>query len=269
MNSSNLVLVNLHGGLGNQLFQLFAARVLAGIHSNSEICFRLKSLGRYSRPAEYELPNILSSSYLSDINLILSPFQDLLLSLRLPKLISKLSSRDCYIKAPGEMLVLDSYFDNIDYMKNINTAILGRELCDLTRNIRHNLNKSSDTNLLLHLRLGDFFESAEQKTSFVVETLAKNECSACKLDIITNEEDLVLDIISCNQQLDPYKYNLVKSSGMTGAELMRVMLNYKKIYTNGSSLALWSAIIAKSEFSTTSLRHADFYSFLSGLKCQH
>ena len=60
---NNLIFIRLAGGLGNQLFQVAAAQLLA--HQNSKIILMNGALRRYKSPRSFDLDKLLNLSNLN------------------------------------------------------------------------------------------------------------------------------------------------------------------------------------------------------------
>ena len=113
---------------------------------------------------------------------------------------------------------------------------------------------------LLHIRLSDFFRSNDEARNFVREKLLQ---LTKETDLVTDQEALVQEELS--QLSLPFNVKLLNTKNMTAWKLFSVMSEYEFIETNGSSLAVWAAILSNSEFKTSNLEHQYIHSFMLNL----
>lgn len=214
-----------HGGLGNQLFQLNYALLLAR-KFDAELC--LFHSDRYYHGIKLckDFKPLLSKERLP-----------IIFRLRLIKILKKLNifSAKEEIKI-GKNIYLDGYFQD----KNIYESYCLSEKSDVLNYLRNLLCIDSKLSLkgrLKHLRVGDFFTNQTQKENHIREILFKSEKGD---QFMTNEELLVKYIM---KDLNIYDREIVSSEQLTNIEVLRLMASYDCVITNGSTLATWAVIL--------------------------
>ena len=214
-----------HGGLGNQLFQLNYAMLLARKY-DAELC--LFHNNRYYHGIE------LCKDF---IPLLSKERLPVVFKLRLIKILKKLNifSAKEQIKI-GKNIYLDGYFQD-KYLYESYSLSEKLDVLIFFRNLLCIDSKLPSKGCLKHLRVGDFFTNQTQKENHIREILYKSE----KYDqFITNEESLVKSIM---KDLDIYDREVVSSEQLTNIEVLRLMASYDCVITNGSTLATWATIL--------------------------
>lgn len=221
----NKIYLLTHGGLGNQLFQLNYAMLLARKY-DAEICLfhsdryyhKLKLCGVF-KP-------LLSKERLPVV-----------FKLRLIKVLNKIN----IIKGKeqikiGKNIYLDGYFQDKHIYKTFSLLEKTNVLNYLRKLFSIDSEKSSKGNLK-HLRVGDFFTDHSEKENHIREVLVNSK----KHDqFITNEESLVKSIM---KDLNFFDREVVSSENLTDIEVIRLMASYDCVITNGSTLATWATIL--------------------------
>jgi len=226
------ILLRSCGGLGNQLFQAHYALLLQGKNSSSRI-FHFHSTN-YSRHAEWELHGMPFES---------APWYfKFILAFRLPQVFYRLGWSRTESLRFFNLFLLDGYFlDSKEYFE-----FSKEELTATQYRIKKALNLDAPPAypLLLHLRLGDFWENANQKHRFLDSTftLQAPSTEGAPLETMTNEEEFVEAYLR-EHGLDRV-WRIVPTRGYTGLELLRRMMSYKLIRYNGSTLAFWAAVFS-------------------------
>jgi len=245
--------VVLHGGLGNQLFQYLLAKVLIVKHPQYEIKMIDDFLSKYNVVRNFELSNILNGCEGQFCS------ADWLIRLRLPKIIGRLSrTGESIIRIPCYGYIVDGYYQSVDsYLTfsdgSIASAIESIRAAVKKRNILTKPFKSK----VRHLRLTDFFKSDQDARVYVRKCLTE---VVSDLDFVTDQEDLMLDELKHFKS--HFKVNLIPTSHMQAWDLVTLMSSYKQIITNGSTLPLWTAILAKTELITSNKNHLALWSKL-------
>jgi hypothetical protein len=245
--------VVLHGGLGNQLFQYLLAKILFVKHPQYEIKMVDNFLSKYNVVRNFELSNILNSCEIHSYK------ADWLIRLRLPKIIGRLSSSgESVMRIPFYGYIVDGYYQSVDNyltfsddsiasaIASIRAAVIERDI--LTQPLK---------NKVRHLRLTDFFESVHEARAYVRKCLTEVDSD---LDFVTDQEDLLLDELKHFKS--HFKVNLIPTSHMHAWDLVTLMSSYKQIVTNGSTLPMWAAILAKTELITSNKNHFALWSKL-------
>ncbi len=248
--------VVLHGGLGNQLFQYLIAKILIVKYPKYKIIMIDDLLSKYNVARDFELSIILnrneSQSYPADW----------LIRLRLPKVMARLSRASEYImRIPFYGYIIDGYYQSVHSYRNFSDESIASAI----DSIRVAVNKR---NILLkplnskvrHLRLTDFFKSTGEARSYIKQCLVEIDSD---IDFITDQEDLLLEELkNFNSR---FKVNLLPTAHMKAWDLVALMSSYREIVTNGSTLPMWVAILAKTELTTSNKNHSDLWSKLVNL----
>lgn len=223
---SRHVVVRTHGGLGNQIFQILYARLLANsgepelVHdANYPHAFGLsRAFTGYPQPTS--VTRLISR-------------------LRLPKLLerARLSSRGTV--TIGGTTFADAYFQGTHFYRAFSPDAINREI----DRIRGELQISPDVvdgDELHHIRLGDFFNDEQSQRTYLAERFKELPAGAF---IITNREDLVEESIR-SPALARQNLSIVPSASASADETLRLMSGYRTIVSNDSTLAFWAACLA-------------------------
>ncbi len=238
----------LHGGLGNQLFQYFYARISSDPIDRKALHLTTSFLGDYSSPRAVELLPLISKHQQPD-SIVSDP--GILIRLRLPKLIRKVTGQEYRLQIPGFGMILDGYFQEFDQYCNISRTRLSSELA-LWRSmlaviLRLDLPAAGR---LIHIRLGDFFSDRVAARNFATQQLLTIGEPA---DLVTDQEDVLLEALDDLKVIHPVQ--LVTSKEMSAWELMAFMCRYETISTNGSTLAFWATVMRRARLMSTNPDH--------------
>lgn len=239
------ILINTHGGLGNQLFQTFYALNIA--EKTGKNIF-LNHLAYYKHGFDLQLP----------INLLdirePSTMQYLLMHTRLAKVSEKFKFSFGEIKLLNHIM-LDGYFQDPDIYSEFSAKTYKKSINKLRCAL--NITSMQGSADLLHMRLGDFFKNEEQKVKQIEKSL---QGAVLGQHVITNEEDLLLSE-HFKPVMDKKKLTVIKTGNHSGIELLRLFANYRKITSNGSTLALWAAILSGANLEINNRILERFYQF--------
>jgi len=92
---------------------------------------------------------------------------------------------------------------------------------------------------LYHLRLKDFFRNESEEKSHLLERIKDMHNGS---DIITNNDGLFERLVD-STLLERRSIRLIKTSHAKAEDILRLMMNYRTIDSNGSTLALWAAVL--------------------------
>jgi len=240
------VVVRTHGGLGNQLFQIFYARLCADkeplvvIHDdNYPHAFALSAAF-----GGYRDPTLIQRS---------------ISACRVPKILDRSHlSRDGMFKV-GRTSFLDGYFQDARFYAGFEHGRLTKALERLRAEFDIRPDETSGEELH-HIRLGDFFRSEDAQTAYLAERLKELPPGAF---IITNREDLV-SIATQSERFAPMKLKLVPSAQASPEATLRLMSSYQTIVSNDSTLAFWAACLAKRSLVTPSAMLNSTFGRLTG-----
>lgn len=255
MTIKNVIIV-LHGGLGNQLFQFFRGLLILLEHPRYKIFFQEYFLDKYPVSREYSLSPITKALYfchrIKKVNFFIR--------MRfLVKIINKILRKDLIISIWPCYIIVDGYFQNALNYKDINKdAIKGA--IDLLRKITQEkllINKPIKKEIH-HIRLTDFFVSEEKSRKFIQDFL---NCCNGNINVITDDEDLFFDIVK-NTKLS-FRVNVIPTKNSSSWDLLHILSSYRVVNTNGSSLAFWGALLSGGVLITSNKEHQELFTFIN------
>ncbi len=249
--------VVLHGGLGNQLFQIFKSIMCSSEPDKYSINLYSNLLKNYSTAREIEVLNFIGVG--EKIDFKLKNAADILLDLRIPKVLQQIFRKEIVIKIPWYGVVVDGYFQACRYydepdeklvlaISSIRNVMIDEELP---------VRKSKFLN---HIRLGDFFSDDAACSKYIKNRL---ELVSSAADIVTNDETLLYSTMDCLGVTS--KYNVIETADYSAYEVFKAMLGYELIITNGSTLAFWAAILSGAELRTSDANHQALFDKLSSI----
>ena len=156
-------------------------------------------------------------------------------------------------------LILDGYFQDPTIYNDFKAQYLSKCLDKLR--VAFEITPYSVDAELQHVRLGDFFKTRHEKSQQVKQSLAEAKNGQ---HIITNDEELLL-LPEYSDILEEKKLTLIRTANLSGYELLRVFSSYRKIISNGSTLALWGAIFSGAELEINDKNLQIVYNRLSNL----
>ena len=243
--------VVMHGGLGNQLFQLFSAQTYALMSDLNFIQLHVELLSKYRTKRILEIEPLLTEDAFFKCLVTQMPIVG---RFRIPKILSKTTGRDRILAIPMLGYFADGYFQSLqDYSPSqLNeTAIV---LENWRKELRRQGYLSSNVRgRLVHIRLGDFFDQPEVALSHATTRLSEISGYA---DVITDSEEILMKAIHGIGRSNNFK--IVSSSQRKSWEVLTIMSGYAEISTNGSSLACWATLLSNSLLITSDLRHQAF-----------
>lgn len=250
------VRVVLHGGLGNQLFQYFKARLMTVDTVQPRIMLYGDLLGRYSTARGFELETLLRAEALPFVGI--SPI-DSLSRLRIPKLMHRLTRHECVPSIPAFGTIVDGYFQ-VDRSFEAHSGHAMRGVLFAWRDAlnRSGLLQRPTRKRLLHIRLGDFFESPARARAYAAARIAEVEGDC---DLVTDQENLVDEVVKSQGQQGLVR--LIPSAGWDAWRLLSWMTGYRCLATNGSTLAYWAAALGGAKLHSTNLEHGRIFARLS------
>jgi rhodanese-related sulfurtransferase len=157
-------------------------------------------------------------------------------------------------------IIVDGYFQDREVYAKYPIHHLKQALENLRSQWKKNIKAEKKNGSILHLRLSDFFNQANEAREHVRKKLIGISGS---IAVITDQEELVKEEIKA---LDHNKnIELICSHEMKAAEVLNILSSYEKVITNGSTLAFWASILAKSEFETENDVHSSLRNYLNSI----
>jgi hypothetical protein len=221
----NKLIVNLHGGLGNQIFQIHYAQCMMIYLQIREIQFF------YS--INNKTPRCLSRKLLSTTS---KP--NIFTKLRVAKVLEKLKINEG-IFILNNTYYLDGYFQSPEIFEKFSDEILFSSLIKLKNLFIEDHSKNNRK--LIHLRLTDFFLSRDSAFEFLndyLENLPENA------DIFTDDEDLISNIKFFRNK----NFSLISTSNLDPENILIEMSKYNTIYSNNSTLSFWASCLSGSVY---------------------
>lgn len=232
------VVVRTHGGLGNQLFQLFYARIYA--RRACATLFEVHDLRyghRFPRSKELErspAPPIGAQA---------------VSAIRLPKISTRMRLPCDRINLFGTTY-LDGYFQRVVDYENFDDELLRHQLLRLRKEL--GISKIPTREFGMHLRLGDFFKSDAEVIEHLNERFAR---LGQNTGIVTNEEPrlrspLVAEVLAAKRA------TVVPTRDMTPEQVLRVLASFRQVDGNDSTLLFWASVLSgmRCEFRNSELR---------------
>lgn len=220
------VVVRTHGGLGNQIFQLFYARLFA--HKIDAALFEIHDLRYYhhferSNELDRVPPPSIGASAIS--------------ALRLPKILSRIGISKDAVGLFGTTY-LDGYFQRFADYEGFEDASIRRELLRLRSNLGISENPARECGM--HLRLGDFFKSNADVAQHLNERLLR---LGSNIEIITNEEAR-LSTSPIAEALEAKGATIVPTGDMTPEQVLRTLASFRQVDGNDSTLLFWASVLS-------------------------
>jgi hypothetical protein len=219
------IIIRTHGGLGNQIFQVFYALV------NYQNNLILLHDDRY--PHGFKLSKSLSKNFTTNSK----SYEYFFSHSRLLKLIEKFSSKQPILEI-GNTIYLDGYFQKTKLYESIPIDILSFGI----ENLRHifAINKNPKRNSLCHIRLYDFFNTDHERLNAAQRRLTNLNDGT---DFITTDDVLISEDPSCQKIIIKKNLNHITTSNYSAEDLLRLMSLYKIIESNDSTLAFWASVL--------------------------
>lgn len=226
--------LTLHGGLGNQLFQLNRAYEFFCQSPSASIYINTYYLERYTVPRQFDARS-LSELVFSDRLVVESKPV-----IRWAKAINRLLATDQCFRIKNSVYI-DSYCQGkVNYKES---EFLKKVVIDVRAN-KHFRDDVSKFNLI-HIRLTDFITTK----SDIDQT--KNWLTSLPLDtcyhVFSDDLELAQKLMSPELK---QKACIIETDTFSAHDLLSSMASYKNIYHNGSTLAYWAQLVSISKQGT-------------------
>jgi hypothetical protein len=221
------IVLRTHGGLGNQLFQVLYGRLLA-----NELQCELREVHdlRYAHKFERsEVPKINPPPPI---------YQSTISSLRVPKILQRLFGVQESPWKHGQDTYLDGYFQTEEVYKRFDEIAIRRNLKELADELT--INPADEDELLIHLRVGDFFKNRDQARIHMLNSLHD---IPIKSVLVTNDEDLLKDD-ELSKLMILKQARLISTKGFSPKNVLQTLSKYRKMRANDSTLTVWAHVLA-------------------------
>jgi hypothetical protein len=242
------VVVRTHGGLGNQLFQVFYARLLAAARQVDYV-----EIHDANYPHKFQRSPALSApSGRAD------PVQAAVSSARIPKVLQRLGCGQSEVFGLFSDRYADGYFQRTDQYLAFPPAAIRAEIDRMRSELGIEPEAAKDTRHLYHLRLGDFFNDPEKALDHACERVKDLVPGSV---IITNQEDIFQEP-RISQALVDACCTLQPSGDFSAEQVIRLMAGFAVIVTNDSTLAFWASVLGNCQTAFQNARLAELHEFL-------
>jgi hypothetical protein len=250
-----MIICNLHGGMGNQLFQAYYSLLITS-YKNEKVIFLTGSLSKYKTSRKIEIEDLINHSFL---NLEIKSDFMFMSRLRFPKIFSKLNIIKYGIIKIFNLTIIDDYCSNYLLYQKFDYLKLNSNL-EIFRSYFYNIQSFDKISLIsstiFHLRLTDYFKSTSSEIQEIDDFINTNYNNTI-MNIVTDNENLLLNYVNS------YKYNLITTKDLSSQNLFFLFASFNNIYTNKSTLSLWASIIYKRDIFTTNAEFLKFHSLIN------
>jgi hypothetical protein len=220
-------IIRLHGGCGNQIFQIFY--VLNEFkYKNIRVYFDNNYPHRFTLAKEFQDCHEASG------------LQKLFIKSRMVKLIEKAKMLRSCVKFWN--YYYDGYFQDVRLYKNYDTSTLLDSMNYLK--LKFQIQDSCNNKDLIHLRLGDFFKSEYERVIAAKKILEQAKVDS---DLITTDDQLIYRNNDLKKIISKKKICHISTDEMTSGDLIRLISQYRSTVSNGSTLAFWGSCFGGKE----------------------
>jgi hypothetical protein len=224
---SKKAILRTYGGLGNQIFQILYARLF--VRKMNIKLFEIHDK-KYEHAFERS-KNLSIKEHPNSIEKIIS-------NLRVPKFYQKIARG---LEEPiliGNSYYLDGYFQSSENYEAYSKIHIKEEINNLRKELF--IQPVYKSNILVHLRVGDFFSNKKYEKEHVIERLKKIRK---KSHIMTNNENLLIepDIF---ELITTKEAQIIKTKELCAENVLKIMVNYSYIDGNDSTLVFWASVFS-------------------------
>lgn len=221
------VVLRTHGGLGNQLFQVFYGRLLS-----NRLQANLREIHDIRYPHKFGRSELLASSPPP------SAYHSIVSSLRLPKVLERhFGHQESPLKLWNDTY-LDGYFQTEKIYRRFEQSEIRIHLQKLANEL--SIFPADDQDHLVHLRAGDFFKNRDDARLHVLNRLREIPDNSV---LMTNDEDLLKDI-KVSELIVAKQARLISTKGFSAENVLRTMSRHIKVSANDSTLTVWAHVLA-------------------------
>jgi hypothetical protein len=222
-----ILVLRTHGGLGNQLFQVFYGRLISDL-----LQCELREVHDLRYAHKFERSEVPAISPPPPI------YQSIVSSLRVPKILERVFGYQELPWKHGQDTYLDGYFQTEEVYRRFNESAIRKNLQKLA--VELTINPATDDDLLIHLRVGDFFKKRDEARLHIFNRLCD---IPIKSVLITNDEDLLKDDELSKLMLSK-QARLISTKGFSAVNVLRTISKHRNISANDSTLTFWAHVLA-------------------------
>ena len=240
-----MLIIRLAGGLGNQIFQLGSALLLAKANKINKIGVDLSGLQAYKAKHINQLPIFFDFKNI-DVTVEMRKFS--ICKLRLPRLLSFTSSKlslvndnnfEKILKKKSKFLLLDGYFQTCHNQESFDNQL------KILKPFFNNQALSHNDGCIIHIRGGDFvafWKTYESDKAFYINAIKKmkNDCGTKKFYVVTDDKNYA------NIVLKDVNFSFI---GGGFKEDFYLIGQYKHRILSSSSFALWASALSNNNAS--------------------
>jgi hypothetical protein len=221
------IVLRTHGGLGNQLFQVFYGRLISeqfklDLREVHDLNYKHK-FNRCEVPAISPAPAFLQAA---------------VSSLRVPKVLERLLGRQESPLKIGQNWYLDGYFQKKILYENFSQTTIRKNLKTIANEL--NIRPADDDTLLVHLRVGDFFNNQKAATQHILERIMNIPDQSA---LMTNDEEL-LDEDNIFKLIKSKQARLISTKNTSAQNVLRAISRHRKVDANDSTLVFWAHVLS-------------------------
>ena len=253
-----MIICNLHGGMGNQLFQAYYT-LLLNKNKRDKIIFLTSSLDKYKTIRSIEIADLINYSF-SNVE-IRSDFM-FIAKFRILKLFCKIKILRHGIFKFLNFVVIDDYCSDCRLYEKFEPVTLNNHL-DIFRTFFYKLQPASNlsklSNKVYHLRLTDYFDSTNSEI-IEIENFISNNYKNEIMYIVTDNEYLLSKQLGNNNPI----YLLISTNGFSSQKLLLLFASFRHIYTSKSTLSFWASLLYKRNLLTTNCNFEKLIFLING-----
>jgi len=231
--SINKIVIRSHGGLGNQLFQLFYGNLISQRNKHAAIIIVHDSSYSHKFSLAPELTEYETFGKYNAIRL-------LVLS-RIFKILEKVKINSGVLTIHNTKF-MDGYFQNPELYQDFDEKEIEFALNVLRKKFSIKNEKNIET--LEHIRMADFFKNEAQRIEYLKERLKRVSNGS---HILSTDDDL-LNNIEIQKILKEKQCVTIDSLNKTASEIIEIMAKARSIISNDSTLAFWAAVLSNSDY---------------------
>lgn len=156
----------------------------------------------------------------------------------MPKVLERLFGRQESPWKLGKDAYLDGYFQTAKLYSRFGESTIRRHLQVLADELA--INPAQDDDLLIHLRVGDFFKNRDEARLHVLSRLRE---IPNKSALVTNDEDLLNDE-ELSELVAAKEARLISTKGLSAENVLRTLSRHRKVSANDSTLTVWAHVLA-------------------------